>query len=55
MRREKGKFFISIVQGNPVTKSESQWENRQAKVKKNAFANRTDALLRSGITRENLR
>jgi len=50
MRREKGKFFVTIVQGNPVAKSEDQWQKRQEKVRKNSFANRTDAMLRSGAT-----
>ena len=50
--RNKGKFFVSIVKGNPVSKSDSQWENRQAKVKSFAFANRTDAAIRTGATRK---
>jgi len=50
MRREKGKFFVTIVSGNPVKKSEEGWEKRQKVVRKNSFANRTDAMLRSGAT-----
>ena len=50
MRREKGKYFVTIVRGNEVKKSDEGWQNRQAKVKTNAFANRTDAAIRSGAT-----
>ena len=54
MRREKGKIFVSIVQGNPVTKSDEGWERLRNKRNwsKRPFANRTDAMLRSGATRK---
>jgi hypothetical protein len=52
MRREKGKFFVTIVQGNPVQKSDEGWKKRQEKVQQFSFANRTDAMLRSGATRK---
>jgi len=52
MRREKGKYFVSIVVGNPAKKSETQWKNRQEKVKAHVFASRTDAAIRTGATRK---
>lgn len=52
MRREKGKFFVTIVTGNEVRKSADGWKRRQEKSKGNAFGNRTDAILRTGATRE---
>jgi hypothetical protein len=50
MHREKGKVFIAIVHGNTPKKSDDGWKRRQEKAKKNVFGNRTDALLRSGVT-----
>lgn len=50
MHREKGKFFVNIVHGNTPKKSNNGWKRRQEKAKKNAFGNRTDAMIRSGAT-----
>lgn len=52
MRREKGKFFVTIVKdtGN-LTKSDEAWKRRQEKIKSRAFASRTDAAMRAGTTR----
>lgn len=51
-RREKGKFFVTIVKdsGNLV-KSDEAWKRRQEKIKSRAFASRTDAAIRTGATR----
>ena len=51
MHREKGKFGVVIVKGNAPHKSDAGWEKRQAKVREKAFANRTDAAIRTGATR----
>jgi hypothetical protein len=52
MHRTKGKFFVSVVKGNEVRKSDDGWKRRQEKSKGNAFGNRTDAILRSGATQK---
>ena len=54
VKNKNGMMKAVIVQGNPVTKSDSQWKNRQANIKKLSFANRTDAAIRSGATRKTI-
>jgi hypothetical protein len=50
--RSVNKKKFNFVVGNPATKSDAQWEKRQHIVRHMAFANRTDAAIRTGATRK---
>lgn len=52
--RKVNKKKFNIVAGNPVTKSDEGWERLRNKrdFAKRPFANRTDAAIRTGATRE---